>query len=270
MTTRLAATDFATDPLSQSLHELGSRIGDNTRLGSFLMSADAAPVILVFSGLMLVVLLIVMIKRARQRKLARQAIVPEPAAETPVTGRPQPEALAKLYDAPMARQEPAVPAQSAAPSPAASPAPVAAAVAAPAMTVAAPTAAGDDQGSMRENAASRLLVAAVDRLLHRVESQQAQIHALLDELKAQSSALMVQGERLLALEARVAELPGQAAASSESEPAEPARLASLDQAIALAGQGLSEEELVNRCGLSAAEARLINLVHGQPASGSAA
>lgn len=268
MTTRLAAADFAADPLSQSLHELGSRIGDNTRLGSFLMSADAVPVILVFSGLLLVVLLIVMIKRARQRKLARQAIVPEPAAETPVTGRPQPEALAKLYDAPMARQEPAVPAQSAAP--------VVAAVAAPAMSVAAAptptlaTSASDDQGSVRESAASRLLVAAVDRLLHRVESQQAQIHALLDELKAQSSALMVQGERLLALEARVAELPGQAAASSESEPAEPARLASLDQAIALAGQGLSEEELVNRCGLSAAEARLINLVHGQPASGSAA
>ena len=268
MTTRLAAADFAADPLSQSLHELGSRIGDNTRLGSFLMSADAAPVILVFSGLLLVVLLIVMIKRARQRKLARQAIVPEPAAETPVTGRPQPEALAKLYDSPMARQEPAVPAQSAAP--------VVAAVAAPAMSVAAAptptlaTSASDDQGSVRESAASRLLVAAVDRLLHRVESQQAQIHALLDELKAQSSALMVQGERLLALEARVAELPGQAAASSESEPAEPARLASLDQAIALAGQGLSEEELVNRCGLSAAEARLINLVHGQPASGSAA
>lgn len=269
MTTRLAAADFAADPLSQSLHELGSRIGDNTRLGSFLMSADAAPVLLVFSGLLLVVLLIVMIKRARQRKLARQSVVPESATETPITGRPQPEALAKLYDAPMARQEPAVPAQSPTPSPAQSPAPVAAA-AMPSAAAATATTVSDDQGSVRESAASRLLVAAVDRLLHRVESQQAQIHALLDELKAQSSALMVQGERLLALEARVAELPGQAAASSESEPAEPARLASLDQAIALAGQGLSEEELVNRCGLSAAEARLINLVHGQPASGSAA
>ncbi|MEL0027596.1 MAG: hypothetical protein VW625_02855, partial [Perlucidibaca sp.] len=165
------------------------------------------------------------------------------------------------YDAP-SRREPVLrneAEQASAPAPA-EPAPAVALAAASAAT-------GSNEPPARENASLRLMVSAVDRLLQRVESQQAQIHALLDELKAQSSALVVQGERVLELEARVSALAsGVPVAATASASGAETQLPALEQAIALAARGAGEQELVSQLGLSAAEARLINLVHGQAAS----
>lgn len=128
------------------------------------------------------------------------------------------------------------------------------------VTTGAQTMARNDQDDQhRESASVRLLTAAVDRLLQRVESQQAQIHELVSELKSQSSAVVLQGERLMALEAHVT---GLVAAEPEPEVVEQP----LEEAISSAAQGLSTEELVSRFGLSEAEARLIHLVHGADAS----
>jgi len=114
----------------------------------------------------------------------------------------------------------------------------------------------------RESASVRLLTQAVDRLLQRVESQQTQIHELVSELKSQSSAVVLQGERLMALEAHVTGL------ASAPEPAPEPVEQPLEDAISSAAQGLGIEELVSRFGLSEAEARLIHLVHGGDASAS--
>lgn len=118
----------------------------------------------------------------------------------------------------------------------------------------------DQDDQHRESASVRLLTAAVDRLLQRVESQQAQIHELVSELKSQSSAVVLQGERLMALEAHVTGLVAEPEPEAVEQP--------LEEAISSAAQGLSTEELVSRFGLSEAEARLIHLVHGGDAAAS--
>ncbi len=268
--------------LADPLHELGSRIGVDTPLGDWLMSEVAAPVVLAAGVLLLVLVVLKLLGLRRRARAAASAeanleraaaaavasVRTDPAMEA--QGRTHPEALSMLYDAP-ARREPVLAAAAAdtaapqRPAPAyAAPASVAPAPAAYTETASAPRPAAPAADVVVENSSLRLMVSAVDRLLQRVESQQAQIHALLDELKAQSSALLVQGERLLELEARVA---GQDNAVPAAAPA-PAgeQMPSLEQAIALSAQGADEHELVSQLGLSAAEARLINLVHGQSAA----
>lgn len=255
--------------LAGQLQAAGSRVGADTPLGNWLMSDAAAPMLLALVGALLM-LLGWRLLRGRRVRVATPAQTPvaptmtETAADEP--GRnTHPEALAMLYDAP-SRREPVVSVaaqeQSAAASPATATPVAAATIVTEPRRESVPSAAGD--AAARDNPSLRLMVSAVDRLLQRVESQQAQIHALLDELKAQSSALLVQGERLLELEARVA---GQTGVTPEIAVAGAVvatdQLPSLEQAIALAVQGADEHELVNRLGLSAAEARLINLVHGQ-------
>ncbi len=287
--TPVTRTESVLSPLhaaADQLYAAGTQVGADTPLGSWLMSDVAAPTLFALVGVLLM-LLAWRLRRGRKLRKAR----PVPAAATVATesvgsGRStHPEALAMLYDAPSRRepvmsapdqepsakgQEPSAKAQEHSASgqppfgvgPAAAPVAAMAAVTGEARREPASPAAG----AAGENPSLRLMVSAVDRLLQRVESQQAQIHALLDELKAQSSALLVQGERLLALEARVAGLGAGGAVGAAAEAASTDQLPSLEQAIALAAQGADEHELVNRLGLSAAEARLINLVHG-PAGG---
>lgn len=107
------------------------------------------------------------------------------------------------------------------------------------------------------------LVLALQRL---IEQQQLQIQSLTAQMKAQSSAFLLQGERLLRLESindAVPEAPAQQEAGDEDLQ----RLSTFDQAIELAGQGATAEELISRCGLSVSEARLVVLVHGKQAAG---
>lgn len=91
------------------------------------------------------------------------------------------------------------------------------------------------------------------------EQQQQQVDALLAQVKAQSSAFLLQGERLLRLES-LAE-PAASAATGSEESVQ--RLSTFDHAIELAGQGASAEALMAECGLSVSEARLVVLVHGK-------
>lgn len=263
--------------LTDSLGAAGANIGADTPLGAALMDPVAA---LVVPGLGLVLLVVLLwswrrrqARRAEER-VAQGAAAPEPALAQAGGERVRPEALAMLYDTP-ARREPSLSvgadagAEQVTPKPEVALRPVGPVtpVQAPAVPVAAVAAApaGEAGDAVREPASVRLLLSAVDRLLHRVESQQAQIHALLDELKAQSSALVVQGERLLELEARVGGAAAGQAAGDEVATTDQSHAQSLENAITLAAQGLSADELVARCGLSAAEARLINLVHGNAA-----
>lgn len=112
-------------------------------------------------------------------------------------------------------------------------------------------------------------LAQQQRLLQKLTLQSAkhqqQIDTLLAQLKAQSSAFLLQGERLLRLEAMAEQ-------SAESVPdttghEELQRLSTFDQAIELAGQGATAEMLMAQCGLSVSEARLVVLVHGNAAAG---
>jgi len=267
MTMSAASAPNPLQGLADTLHALGAGIGADTPLGSWLMSDSALPVTLGVAALLILLALAVLLTRRRRRQAAdRSDTAATVAPVEPVLGgepgRTHPEALAMLYDAP-SRREPVL---SSAPAE-----PVAATVSVPARPVpetAAPVpdvAVAGPVPVARENASLKLMVSAVDRLLQRVESQQSQIRALLDELKAQSSALVVQGERLLALEARVAALSGGGAVAPAVTAGQPAgdMLPALEQAIALAARGADEQELVSQLGLSAAEARLINLVHGQ-------
>ena len=97
------------------------------------------------------------------------------------------------------------------------------------------------------------------------EQQQRQLDSLLAQMKAQSSAFLLQGERLLRLEALAEQMPGQLVAD-EAGSEELQRLSTFDQAIELAHQGATAEVLMSRCGLSVSEAQLVVLVHGKPSA----
>ena len=282
------------------LNDLAARVGTDTHLGAWLATPDAAPVVLGLAGFLFLLLLVALLRRL----LRAPASPPETAGETAAgaedadtPARLHPEALSRLYDR-VERREPAV-VSAAVPA-------VATAASAPARTepalgdpVAAPAPTGEPVApapviaeAVRPHASAapvvsesfKLLVPAVDRLLRRVESQQAQINALLEELKVQSSAVVIQGDRIIALEASLARVQQQAVVPLVAPVvmAEPAAAgvpvtgatesSALDQAIALAESGADEAELSARFGLSVAEARLVRLVHGPspeelPASG---
>jgi len=105
---------------------------------------------------------------------------------------------------------------------------------------------------------------AMKHLKKRSEEQQQQIDALLAQVKAQSSAFLLQGERLLQLESRIEPVQALAPEAVAEEGGEDVqRLNTFDQAIELARQGASAEALMSQCGLSVSEARLVVLVHGQ-------
>jgi len=109
---------------------------------------------------------------------------------------------------------------------------------------------------------------ALDTLSLQTSRQQQKIDLLVAQLKAQSSAFLLQGERLLHLESRVEPEPAEAAADTATEVSEETqRLSTFDQAIELAAQGVSAEALMARCGLSVSEARLVVLVHGKAIAG---
>ena len=97
------------------------------------------------------------------------------------------------------------------------------------------------------------------------EQQQRQLDSLVAQMKAQSSAFLLQGERLLRLEALAEQMPGQIVAD-EAGNEELQRLSTFDQAIELAHQGATAEVLMSRCGLSVSEAQLVVLVHGKPSA----
>lgn len=281
------------------LNDLAARVGTDTHLGAWLATPDAAPVVLGLAGFLFLLLLVALLRRL----LRAPASLPETAgeiaagaedADTPA--RLHPEALSRLYDR-VERREPAVvsavvPAvATAASAPARTEPALGDPVAAPAAEPAAPAPVIAEAVRPHASAAPvvsesfKLLVPAVDRLLRRVESQQAQINALLEELKVQSSAVVIQGDRIIALEASLARVQQQAVAPlplvAPVVMAEPAAAvpvtgatesSALDQAIALAESGADEAELSARFGLSVAEARLVRLVHGPspeelPASG---
>lgn len=283
------------------LNDLAARVGTDTHLGAWLATPDAAPVVLGLAGFLFLLLLVALLRRL----LRAPAPLPETAGETAAgaedadtPARLHPEALSRLYDR-VERREPAVvsavvPAvATAASAPARTEPALGDPVVAPAAEPAAPAPVIAE--AVRPHASAvpvvsesfKLLVPAVDRLLRRVESQQAQINALLEELKVQSSAVVIQGDRIIALEASLARVQQQAVAPlplvAPVVMAEPAAAgvpvmtgatesSALDQAIALAESGADEAELSARFGLSVAEARLVRLVHGPspeelPASG---
>lgn len=264
----LAAPANAYQGLAGQLHALGAGIGADTPLGNWLMQ-DAAGVLAVCGGVLLL-LGAWQVQRGRRDTSAELATDhgagsgisstgfastdATAAGSAPAQDRVHPEALAMLYDNAM-RREPVLTDR----PEVTAPAPIPERMATVTSEVRLP--ASEPAAQPADMATGQLALAAVDRLLQRVDSQQAQIHALLDELKAQSAALLMQGERLLQLEARLEQATAGPADSADEE-----RLQSFDQAIVLAGQGLDEEALMARCGISAAEARLINLVHGQSAA----
>lgn len=99
----------------------------------------------------------------------------------------------------------------------------------------------------------------------RMAALSLQIQALTTQMKAQASAFLLQGERLLILESSVA--PENRPADTElSDIESEQRLSTFDQAIELATHGATAEALMLRCGLSVSEARLVVLVHGKPAT----
>lgn len=98
------------------------------------------------------------------------------------------------------------------------------------------------------------------------EQQQRQLDSLVVQMKAQSSAFLLQGERLLRLEALAEQAAGHVVADEASRE-ELQRLSTFDQAIELAHQGATAEVLMSRCGLSVSEAQLVVLVHGKPSAG---
>jgi len=97
-------------------------------------------------------------------------------------------------------------------------------------------------------------------LRQQVSQQQQVVELLTSQMKAQSSAFLLQGERLLQLENGASN-----EAASEPLPVDDSqRLSTFDQAISLASSGANAEQLMAECGLSQSEARLVVLVHGKP------
>jgi len=107
----------------------------------------------------------------------------------------------------------------------------------------------------------------VEKLTLLTARQQQKIDMLVAQLKAQSSAFLLQGERLLHLEALMEKEPVSDAEAETESNEENQRLSTFDQAIELAAQGVSAEALMARCGLSVSEARLVVLVHGKAIAG---
>lgn len=96
-------------------------------------------------------------------------------------------------------------------------------------------------------------------LRQQLGQQQQVVELLTSQMKAQSSAFLLQGERLLQLENGASN-----EATSEPLPVDDSqRLSTFDQAIRLASSGASAEQLMAECGLSQSEARLVVLVHGK-------
>ena len=96
-------------------------------------------------------------------------------------------------------------------------------------------------------------------LRQQLGQQQQVVELLTSQMKAQSSAFLLQGERLLQLENGASN-----EATSEPLPVDDSqRLSTFDQAISLASSGASAEQLMAECGLSQSEARLVVLVHGK-------
>jgi len=96
-------------------------------------------------------------------------------------------------------------------------------------------------------------------LRQQLGQQQQVVELLTSQMKAQSSAFLLQGERLLQLENGASN-----EATSEPLPVDDSqRLSTFDQAISLASSGASAEQLMAECSLSQSEARLVVLVHGK-------
>lgn len=104
--------------------------------------------------------------------------------------------------------------------------------------------------------------AQIKALNDRLGQQQQVIELLTAQLKAQSSAFLMQGERLLHLESNLASSQGLADAQGATKPESSERLSTFDEAIRLAAAGSSVEHLMAECELSQSEARLVALVHG--------
>ena len=106
----------------------------------------------------------------------------------------------------------------------------------------------------------------VEKLTLLTAQQEQKIEMLIAQMKAQSSAFLLQGERLLRLESLVEQLPAESVVD-DAVSEEVQRLSTFDQAIERAAQGASAETLMEECGLSVSEARLVVLVHGKAAAG---
>lgn len=177
-----------------------------------------------------------------------------------------PERLQQLYDLPASAPAPASAPGSA---PASAPAPVTEPAREHDMPVAppsAPTARNDVLLGLVADLSDELTQQqlAMKHLKQRSDEQQQQIVALLAQVKAQSSAFLLQGERLLQLESQIEpaeQVVSEVAADTLSEDVQ--RLSTFDQAIEMARHGASAEALMSQCGLSVSEARLVVLVHGQ-------
>jgi hypothetical protein len=100
--------------------------------------------------------------------------------------------------------------------------------------------------------------AAVDECLEQVPLALI-IQACQQQLKIQSSALLIQGERILALETALEHMERRQQHAEE----ERHRLENYDEAIALAAKGIDADTLMSRFNLSASEAELITLLHGR-------
>lgn len=101
----------------------------------------------------------------------------------------------------------------------------------------------------------------LEHVMASLQTQTRLIQNLQQQLKVQSSALLLQGERLLAAEAALAQVDQRQQGLEE----ERHRLENYDQAIALAGSGVDTDALMEQFGLSASEAELITLLHGKRA-----
>lgn len=176
-----------------------------------------------------------------------------------------PERLQQLYDLPVAAPAAAVTAPVPAHSPEMTHEP--AASRAPAAEASAPTARHDMLLGLVADLSDELSQQqqAMQQLKKHSEQQQQQIQALLAQVKAQSSAFLLQGERLLRLESVIEPVPAAVpeASGADAGSVEVKRLNTFDQAIELARQGASADVLMAECGLSVSEARLVVLVHGE-------
>lgn len=104
--------------------------------------------------------------------------------------------------------------------------------------------------------------AQIKALNDRLGQQQQVIELLTAQLKAQSSAFLMQGERLLHLESSFVSSQDSVDAQGSIAPESSERLSTFDEAIRLAAAGASVERLMSECELSQSEARLVALVHG--------
>lgn len=95
-----------------------------------------------------------------------------------------------------------------------------------------------------------------------LQSQQRLLRELQQQIKIQSSALLIQGQRLLAVESALEQVDQRQQRFEE----ERNRLENYDEAIALAASGIDSDSLRQRFNLSPSEAELITLLHGKRSS----